>query len=542
MLDLLDPVGRSPLLQGLIVALGTFILEDAVAIASGLFVAAGEMAFSTALIGLIAGITLGDIGLYAVGYYLGGAAVTRGWINESRLETAKGWLRGNLLMTVLVSRFVPGSRLPVYLAAGVLKAPPLRFMGYVLGAAVLWILPLLLITISIGEAIEGYLGVAKWPVAILVITGFIVLQITIARKVKEKTEQRKKPLVSFFEFWPPWLFYTPVALFYLKQAVKYRSLTLPTCANPSIYSGGFIKESKSQILSLIPKEFAELLPRMTTFTRGERANGRALRAAEAEMREAGLAYPIVVKPDIGHRGAGVRLVRNRDDMRETLKGFPPNSLLLFQELADLPHEAGVFYVREPGQSKGRIISVTLKHFPSVTGDGKRTLRQLIEDDPRARAIRQVYFQRNHARLSDIIPSGEKTPLVFSGNHCQGAVFTNGEALISRALEKRIEEISSAMPEFYFGRYDLRFADEQSFRRGKNFKIIEINGAGSEATHIWDARTTLGNAYAALFEQFRLLFEISHHNRQRGCRPLSLTQLLRDYFFCNRTFSQYPPAS
>ena len=68
-------------------------------------------------------------------------------------------------------------------------------------------------------------------------------------------------------------------------------------------------------------------------------------------------------------------------------------------------------------------------------------------------------------------------------------------------------IADSIPEFYFGRFDLRFESIEKLQRGEGFKLVEINGAGGEATHIWDRKTTLRQAYATLFEQNRLLFEI-----------------------------------
>ncbi len=51
----------------------------------------------------------------------------------------------------------------------------------------------------------------------------------------------------------------------------------------------------------------------------------------------------------------------------------------------------------------------------------------------------------------------------------------------------------------------------------------MNGAGSEATHIWDARCTLREAYAAQFAHYRAAWEIGRANRaaghaRAGCAP------------------------
>ena len=86
-----------------------------------------------------------------------------------------------------------------------------------------------------------------------------------------------------------------------------------------------------------------------------------------------------------------------------------------------------------------------------------------------------------------------------------------------AMTRRFDEIARSIPEFWFGRFDVRFADFESLRGGEGFTIVECNGAGAEATHIWDGRTTLVQAYVALFRQYALLWRIGAANRRRGFR-------------------------
>jgi carbamoylphosphate synthase large subunit len=106
-------------------------------------------------------------------------------------------------------------------------------------------------------------------------------------------------------------------------------------------------------------------------------------AALTAMACAGLSLPVVAKPDLGCRGVGVKLVRTAEDLQAYLDSFPRGAAYLLQRLVPHEGEAGVFYVRRPGQTRGRIVSITLKYFPHVIGDGKRTLRELILADPRA---------------------------------------------------------------------------------------------------------------------------------------------------------------
>ena len=55
---------------------------------------------------------------------------------------------------------------------------------------------------------------------------------------------------SFFEFWPIWLMYIPVAIQWLFLAVRYQSLSLPLIANPGIPLSGMVGVSKSAVFDL----------------------------------------------------------------------------------------------------------------------------------------------------------------------------------------------------------------------------------------------------------------------------------------------------
>ena len=96
-----------------------------------------------------------------------------------------------------------------------------------------------------------------------------------------------------------------------------------------------------------------------------------------------------------------------------------------------------------------------------------------------------------------------------------------------------------MPGFFFGRFDIRFSDLEAMRRGEEFTIIEINGASGEATHIWDSRMRLSDAYATLFEQFRILFELGAANRALGHRPIGPVRFLREVIDYRHISRHYP---
>jgi hypothetical protein len=177
----------------------------------------------------------------------------------------------------------------------------------------------------------------------------------------------------------------------------------------------------------------------------------------------------------------------------------------------------------------------------VVGDGRRSLRELIESDARARLIAQTYLERFASAVDQILPQGESLRLVEAGNHCQGCIFKEGEDLYSEELRNAFDQISQKFPGFYIGRYDVRYRSDDELRAGKEFQIIELNGAASEATNIYDEGNSLWSAYNTLYRQWKLVFQIGAANRSRGHRPVSPLAVTRDWMEFSRQAMEYPLA-
>jgi len=507
----------------------SFISEDLSAIGAGLLAARGTISIEIALLAAFLGIVIGDVGLYAAGRLLGRRLLTIppfSWmLKESQLERGASWFCEKGPHVILASRFVPGTRLPTYVAAGLLRTPFWVFLGYFLAAAVVWT-PLITglsawAGMGIFDFYAAYEAYALWILVILV----AVLYVSIHVGIPLTTHNGRRRLlsrwhrISRWEFWPAYIFYAPIAVWILILAIRHRSLTLFTAANPGMFTGGFLGERKQDILGLLSHSEDHVATwRLIPSTAGNRTE-RVL----AFMEQHGLSYPIVLKPDVGERGQGVWIARSRADIEHYFSHN--NGDIIAQEFVD-GLELGIFYIREPGQSVGWIFSVTEKRPVWLRADGRRTLERLILDDDRAVSMAPLFMKRFSSDLGHVFEEGTRIPLAEVGTHCRGALFLDGSLHMSPALSETIDRISRQTDGFFFGRYDVRVPDPGRLVHGDGFKILELNGVSSEATHIYDPDTSLIRAWLTLMNQWMLAFRIGSANRQQGVQPDGIGNIWR----------------
>lgn len=127
-----------PLLLAIALFAMTFIAEDAATIAAGVLVGSTGGDPYVALLAVIAGTAIGDLALYGVGRW--GAGTTFGSRLRRREDVGRALAAfarrmGGLL---IIARFVPGMRLPVYTASGVLSAPFRLVAAVILLSTPIW--------------------------------------------------------------------------------------------------------------------------------------------------------------------------------------------------------------------------------------------------------------------------------------------------------------------------------------------------------------------------------------------------------------------
>jgi membrane protein DedA with SNARE-associated domain len=520
-----DSVGATPLLLLFGIVLAAFVSEDLTGLAAGLLVAEERLGWGPAAAAFFVGVALSDAGTWAVGR-AGGRWVRR-LVTEQRLARFSSLIERHGGTVAFVSRAIPGMRVPLLLAAGAAPRGGERLFLWAVGAAAVWA-PLVILSVA-------YLGSAVpwWTVLGGFVGGFGAVRLI--RRLSSRVGRAKLVAavskVWRWEFWPTWVFYLPLVPWFFVLAVWHRSLTMWTAVNPGITpAGGVVSESKSDILSRLSAE--SVVP--TVLIPADDSDERAERTVR-EIAARGWGYPVVLKPDAGERGAGVRKVHSTEDVVSYLASH--QGPVMVQPFHPGPFEAGVFYYRLPGEEQGHIFSITDKVFPVLIGDGRSTLEELIWAHPRFRMQANTFLARHAGSLTRVLAEGESLPLTMAGNHCQGTLFRDGSHLLTPELEEAIDRVVKSFKGFHVGRFDVRYANPEEFRSGRGFAVVELNGVTAESTNLYDPSWSLLRAYRTLFHQWALLFRIGAVNRSLGHRPVSLTQLVvlvRDYYRQCRT--------
>ena len=545
-----------PLFLWLAVFFITFVLEEGAAAFAVVLALSDHLSLPLATTAVYFGVVTTDIGLYGLGYTARRFKWASRWVDPAKVKRAAEWMGPRLLPTVIMSRLLPWMLPPTFIACGFLRLPFKQFVWFTSSTGAVWtavvfgtllgfgnILLQHRVSWTSGCAIAGLIALIAWKLRAAIVRrpapaaaafyGADSLAVTLDDRTLSLPKRRATRLVCWFERLPAWLFYAPVALMWLMLSLRYRSFTLPTAANPSFECGGLVGESKNQAMLQVSPAAARWFAPHVLLTRSllVQSSAEDLQIALRALETAELAFPVVAKPDRGHQGYGVRPIHSVAELLNYIDAFPLGETIVLQKLITLQQEAGVFYVRLPGERSGHIFSMNLSAPAQVVGDGVLTLRQLIHASPLVARCRALQLEAQHDRLDSVPRAREVVILAFARSLRLGATLSDGRQFVTPALLAKFDEIADGINDFCFGRFDVRFDRLDEFQKGENFQIVEVNGVGAEANHIWDANTTLRNAYKTLFAQYKLAFHIGHLNRQRGCQPIGVRLLWR--FFINQ---------
>jgi hypothetical protein len=275
---------------------------------------------------------------------------------------------------------------------------------------------------------------------------------------------------------------------------RFRSFTFFKDVNPTIKNGGLFGDSKKKIYDLLPADF---YPKTILINRDKQYD------FEQILIENNLSFPVISKPDVGYRGIMVEKINSIEELGNYAKTVDQDFLI--QEICKYPNEIGLFYYRLPHSNKGKVSGITVKDFLTVIGNGKSTLRQLLQEKPRF--AMQIQKLKSRYNLNEVLKTNEKICMVPYGNHNRGTAFYDGNHLITKKLEASFDAILKKIDGFYYGRLDIRFNTFEELEQGKAFSIIELNGVKSEPTHIYDPKHSFWYGQKEIFRHQRIIYKI-----------------------------------
>lgn len=547
-----------------------FAHEDLAIILGGYIIVNDLMPASWVVLSIYGGIVASDFALYG----LGAAARSVPWLSryaiDDRVRRVGDRLQRNVFGLVALCRVVPGVVFVAFVACGWARVSLWRFAVASFIISALYLPLMLYVVIVFGDALDNHIGLWAWPLLFVAIaaTSFARKRIFTYRDgpvldapdVAESDTalpnssfgmpplSRADRKVAKAERIPPALFYLPLVINWLWLGLRHRCLTLPTAANPKIFAGGMWGETKSSYFNDVAPDQRQWI---ADFIAVERPVGASEPVEETEramalLAAAGLDFPLIAKPDIGWHGHGVRRIDDRAQLEDYIAKFPDGNTIMLQRYVLHPAEAAVLYARLPGEPEGRVLSLTLRYFPHVVGNGTMTVRELIGCDARAQWKQALHLgvDPTHRGVDSIdldrVPErGEVVRIALIGNQRAGALYRDGHRYITPALEARFDGVARGMTEFHYGRFDLRFESIEGLMRGENFSIVEINGIGGEAIDCWDPRFGVRAVYRKLAAQQRLLFQIGDGNRARGFKPTEVGEFLSSLLKQGQLIRRYP---
>ena len=304
-----------------------------------------------------------------------------------------------------------------------------------------------------------------------------------------------------------WTIYLPLVPYYILLSIKHRDFGFFARVNPSMHTGGMGLISKSAMHAMLPDNS---FPSSVLVLPGQAGN----------IDLFAIRPPYVVKPEYGCRGRGVHFVQTREEVCSILETFKES--MLVQERCTFPLEAGIFCTRKPGQ-RTVITGIVTKKGIIIVGDGKRTVLELLQNSPRY-AVHAGYFKKTSIAKT-VLTKNESLEISSIGNHARGATFYDESFRINEQLEAFIDSITCKIEGFHYGRFDIRFESWELLEQGKNWKIIELNGANSEPTHIYDPKHSYIFAIREFYRHWHIMSSIIQELNTTKSR-LSLGELIQ----------------
>lgn len=321
-----------------------------------------------------------------------------------------------------------------------------------------------------------------------------------------------------YEYWPMWAFYLPLSFYFIFQALKHGKLFFFTNVNRNLDEyGGLFFDSKAIIDNKIPQAYRPLsvLCDKDRFHKDLICNFK---------------FPMILKPDQGERGKGVKKVLNEEELNLAIDSF--SEPFLIQEYVDYKMEFGVFVALNPVNLKYEIMSLARKHYFEIEGNGFETIRDLVKKSERGIVFSKELESNSNLDFNMILESGERRIVHTHGNHCKGTRFENINNQITNGMNRTFNNFLKGLDGFEYGRFDLKCESISDLETFEHIKIIEFNGLAAEPIVIYDSSVGYFNSLGIFIKHWKRLINISKFNRTRGIENIDSVKILKKIWrFC-----------
>jgi hypothetical protein len=308
--------------------------------------------------------------------------------------------------------------------------------------------------------------------------------------------------LTHWEYWPMWTIYLPLGPYYFFESFRSGGFGFFTRTNPSMQTGGMGLMDKEDMYNLLPEGS---FPTTSYFN-----SETEFTSIQKWISTKNIQFPIVVKPAKGCRGRGVEFIHSEKELQQLVLNC--REKMVIQSLIPFRNEVGIFYVRIPGKSRGRITGIVEKKGIEITGDGIHSITELVMQSERY-ALHIIHLKKDCSLdLNEILPSGKTKELSSIGNHSRGATFFDVTFRNSEHLERVFDSISNQIQGYYYGRFDVKFESWELLEKGESFSIVELNGANSEPTHVYDPNHSYFFALNEFKKHYKIMAEISRKNK------------------------------
>jgi len=177
-------------------------------------------------------------------------------------------------------------------------------------------------------------------------------------------------------------------------------------------------------------------------------------------------FPLLIKPETGLKGKGIVIVQNQQELQRYAKKLYANKTNFLIQNINYQQEYRILY------AMGTVVFVHTKSFPTITGDGNKTARELfnlIEPDKRDPVFFASNLEKQSLKIHSVVPKGLKIPYHVTRKGTHEIVYCDS---IPPGINKWAKSLAKALSADTVG---IDVFIDGPLEKSDSYTIIEVNG-------------------------------------------------------------------